>query len=230
MTFDIVTLFPDMISTVLGTSITGRAAAKGAVTITAHNFRAYTHDRHNRVDDTPYGGGKGMLLTVPPIYECCEAVMKMRSGKRIRRIYMSPQGRTFDQAAAKRLAGYDGLLLICGHYEGVDQRVIDLCADEELSIGDFVLTGGEIPACIVCDAVSRLVPGVLADEECFRSETFEDGLFEYPQYTRPEEFMGIRIPDVLLTGHHAKINDWRHGEAVKKTEAVRPDLLGERKE
>ena len=213
MTFDIVTLFPDMISTVLGTSITGRAAAKGAVTITAHNFRAYTHDRHNRVDDTPYGGGKGMLLTVPPIYECCEAVMKMRSGKRIRRIYMSPQGRTFDQAAAKRLAGYDGLLLICGHYEGVDQRVIDLCADEELSIGDFVLTGGEIPACIVCDAVSRLVPGVLADEECFRSETFEDGLFEYPQYTRPRDLNGLEVPEVLLNGDHAKIREWRRREA-----------------
>ncbi|MBQ0125399.1 MAG: tRNA (guanosine(37)-N1)-methyltransferase TrmD [Clostridiales bacterium] len=228
MRFDIMTLFPELCKTVLGESIIGRAQKSGALDIRTHNIRDYSTDKHHRVDDTPYGGGKGMLLSPEPIYNCYEAVVSENDSESVRRrvIYMSPQGKVLNQETARRLAeNYDNLVILCGHYEGVDQRIIDEIVDEEISIGDYVLTGGEIPACILCDAVGRLCPGVLSDAECFEKETFTDGRLEYPQYTRPYEFHGVKVPDVLISGHHANIDKWRDGESLKKTEAVRPDLI-----
>lgn len=228
MRFDIMTLFPELVTTVLGESIIGRAQKSGALEIYAHNIRDYSKDKHRRVDDTPYGGGKGMLMSPVPIYDCYAAITspKTNSCERRRVIYMSPQGEVFNQSTAKRLASeYDNIVILCGHYEGVDQRIIDEIVDEEISIGDFVLTGGEIPACIVTDAVARLCPGVLSDSECFEKESFSDGLLEYPQYTRPYEFHGVTVPDVLISGHHANIEKWREEKAVEKTAAVRPDIL-----
>jgi len=227
MRIDIMTLFPELVETVLSESIIGRARKSGTLDIRTYNIRDYSEDRHRRVDDTPYGGGMGMLMAAPPIYNCFEAVKKdgdpvSEDGTRV--IYMSPRGKIFDQSMAKRLAGYGRLVILCGHYEGVDQRIIDEIVDEEISIGDFVLTGGEIPACIVADAVGRLVPGVLSDAECFEKETFEDGLLEYPQYTRPPVFHGMEVPEVLLSGHHANIEAWRHEKSVEITKKNRPDL------
>ena len=228
MRFDIMTLFPELVTTVLGESIIGRAQKSGALEIYAHNIRDYSKDKHRRVDDTPYGGGKGMLMSPVPIYDCYAAITSPETNgcKKRRVIYMSPQGEVFNQSTAKRLASeYDNIVILCGHYEGVDQRIIDEIVDEEISIGDFVLTGGEIPACIVTDAVARLCPGVLSDSECFEKESFSDGLLEYPQYTRPYEFHGMTVPDVLISGHHANIEKWREEKAVEKTAAVRPDIL-----
>ena len=221
------TLFPDLVDTVLSESIIGRARAAGVLDVRTYNIRDYSEDKHHRVDDTPYGGGMGMLMAAPPIYNCCEAVL--RDGEPVpkeatRVIYMSPRGSVFDQKKAKEFSGYERLIILCGHYEGVDQRIIDEIVDEEISIGDFVLTGGEIPACIVADAVGRLVPGVLADAECFEKESFEDGLLEYPQYTRPPVFHGMEVPEVLLSGHHANIEKWRHEKSVEITKKNRPDL------
>lgn len=227
MRFDIMTLFPELVETVLSSSIIGRAQASGAIEVHAHNIRDYSKDKHHRVDDTPYGGGKGMLMSPVPIYDCFAAITdpNVNSTKTRRVIYMSPGGRVFDQNMARRFSEYDDLIILCGHYEGVDQRIIDEIVDEEVSIGDFVLTGGEIPACIICDAVSRLCPGVLSDAECYEKESFSNGLLEYPQYTRPYEFHGMTVPDVLISGHHANIEKWREEMAYKKTAAVRPDLI-----
>lgn len=227
MRFDIMTLFPELIETVLSSSILGRAQASGAIEVHAHNIRDYSKDKHRRVDDTPYGGGKGMLMSPVPIYDCFTAITDEETNKsKSRRVlYMSPGGKVLDQKMARRLSEYDNVVILCGHYEGVDQRVIDEIIDEEVSIGDFVLTGGEIPACIVCDAVARLCPGVLSDAECYEKESFSNGLLEYPQYTRPYEFHGMKVPDVLISGHHANIEKWREEMAYKKTAAVRPDLI-----
>lgn len=225
MRIDIMTLFPELVETVLSESIIGRARKNGILQISAVNIRDYSEDKHRRVDDTPYGGGKGMLMAAPTIYNCYTELTKdSPKDEKKRVLYMSPRGRVFDQKAAKELASYDRLIILCGHYEGVDQRIIEEIVDEEVSIGDFVLTGGEIPACIVTDAVGRLVPGVLSDEECFEKESFEDGLLEYPQYTRPAVFLGREVPEVLLSGHHANIEKWRLDEAKKITKANRPDL------
>ncbi len=229
MRFDIMTLFPDLVSTVLGESIIGRAQKSGAIEVRCHNIREYSEDKHRRVDDTPYGGGKGMLMMAPPIFNCFEAIRgaadaELCEGYTRRVVYMSPRGRVFDQQKAKELSGYDQLVILCGHYEGVDQRIIDEIVDEEISIGDFVLTGGEIPACIVTDAVARLVDGVLSDAECYEKESISGGLLEYPQYTRPYEFHGIKVPDVLISGHHENIDKWRQAESEKITEERRPDL------
>ena len=226
MRFDIMTLFPDLVDTVLSESVIGRARKSGALEIALHNIRDYSEDKHRRVDDTPYGGGKGMLIAAPPVYNCYEAVLKSggEGYKRTRTIYMSPRGRVLNQSTAKELAGYDRLIILCGHYEGVDQRIIDGIIDEEISIGDFVLTGGEIPACILCDAVARLTPGVLSESECFEKESFEDGLLEYPQYTRPAVFRGMEVPEVLLSGHHANIEKWRRRTAEDVTRKNRPDM------
>ena len=227
MRFDIMTLFPDLVETVLGESIIGRARASGAIEVHTHNIRDYSKDKHRRVDDTPYGGGKGMLMMAPPIYDCYEAILGMQTDPDATRrvIYMSPKGSTLNQQTAKRLAAYDNIVILCGHYEGVDQRIIDEIVDEELSIGDYVLTGGEIPACVVVDCVARLCDGVLSDPECFEKESFSDGMLEYPQYTRPYDFRGRVVPDVLLSGHHLNIDKWRDEKSRAITLERRPELV-----
>jgi len=233
MRFDIMTLFPALVDGVLSESIIGRARKAGMIDVRAYNIRDYSKDKHRRVDDTPYGGGKGMLMSPVPIYDCFADVVNPEKNPCSRRrvLYMSPQGSVLTQAKAKELSeNYDNIVILCGHYEGVDQRIIDEIVDEEISIGDYVLTGGEIPACIVVDAVARLLPGVLADAECYEKESFSDAtLLEYPQYTRPYEFRGRTVPEVLLSGHHANIEKWREQKALEKTKAVRPDLIEKRK-
>jgi len=213
-----------MCEAVLSSSIIGRARKAGAVNIGTRNIRDYTTDKHNRVDDEPYGGGRGMVMQADPIYRCFEAVCE-DMGSRPHVIYMSPKGRTFRQNTALRLSSLENILIICGHYEGVDQRLIDEIVDEEISIGDYVLTGGELPALVVCDAVARMCEGVLSDSVCFEDESHFSGLLEYPQYTRPVEWHGKRVPDVLLSGHHKNIEDWRAAQSLEITKQRRPDLL-----
>ena len=227
MIFDIMTLFPDLVEYVLGESIIGRAQKSGAIEIATHNIRDYSEDKHRRVDDTPYGGGKGMLMMAPPIYNCYKHIMDSRNGsvEKTRVLYMSPAGKVFDQRKAEELSEYDHLVILCGHYEGVDRRIIDEIVDEEISIGDYVLTGGEIPACVLVDCVCRMIDGVLSDAECYELESIASGMLEYPQYTRPYDFRGRLVPDVLLSGHHANIEAWRQEAALEKTRKVRPDLL-----
>ncbi len=226
MRFDIMTLFPELVTGVLGESIIGRAQKSGAITVQAHNIRDYSKDKHRRVDDTPYGGGKGMLMMAPPIYDCFEAIVgQYPDAKKRRVVYMSPRGRVFNQEKAKELAACDHLVILCGHYEGVDARILEEIVDEEISVGDFVLTGGELPACLVVDAVARLVDGVLAAPECYENESFSNGLLEYPQYTRPVEFHGRAVPEVLLSGHHANIDKWRAEQSLEITRRMRPELL-----
>ena len=222
--FDIMTLFPDLVKSVLDESIIGRAQKSGAIEVYAHNIRDYSEDKHRRVDDTPYGGGMGMLMAAPPIYNCYKAVRDMQIGGSFRVVYMSPRGSVFNHEKARELAKYDNLIILCGHYEGVDSRIIEEIVDEEISIGDYVLTGGEIPACIVTDAVARLVPGVLSDEECFEKESIASGLLEYPQYTRPFDFHGMEVPEVLISGHHGNIDKWRLEQSLEITKKNRPDL------
>ncbi len=227
MVFDIMTLFPQLVEYVLGESVIGRAQKSGAIEVACHNIRDYSEDKHRRVDDTPYGGGKGMLMAAPPIYNCYEAILKKRSDIDGRRkvVYMSPAGKILDQTIADDLAKCDHVIVLCGHYEGVDRRIIDEIVDEEISIGDYVLTGGEIPACILVDCVARLVDGVLAAPECYLDESITGGLLEYPQYTRPYEFHGVKVPDVLLSGHHENIEKWRKERSIELTKERRPDLL-----
>lgn len=228
MRFDIMTLFPDLVKTVLGESIIGRAQKSGAITVCAHNIRDYSKDKHHKVDDAPYGGGRGMLMMAPPIYDCYQAVLEQAGEMEKRRVvYLSPRGTVLTQAKAKELSQLDHLVLLCGHYEGVDTRIIEEIVDEEISIGDYVLTGGEIPACILVDAVARLCDGVLADPECYENESHSAGLLEYPQYTRPMEFLGRTVPEVLVSGHHANIEKWRAEKARELTARMRPDLLSE---
>ena len=220
------TLFPDMVRGVLDESIIGRAQNSGLIEIGYHNIRDFSTDKHRKTDDTPYGGGVGMVMTCQPIYDCYENVIKdIPEGNEKRVIYMSPKGRMFSHEVAKELSAYDNLIFLCGHYEGVDQRVIDGIVDEEISIGDYVVTGGEIPACIVIDAVSRLIDGVLASSECYEGESVASGILEYPQYTKPREFRGREVPEILLSGDHAKIDRWRLEEAVRITRERRPDML-----
>ena len=230
MRFDIMTLFPEMVDGILGESIIGRAQNAGHVSVNTYNIRDYSEDKHRRVDDTPYGGGKGMLMAAPPIYNCYSTVKakideELGADAKVKLIYMSPKGRVLTQEYANELLEYDGLILLCGHYEGIDQRIIDEIVDEELSIGDYVLTGGELPACILVDCVSRLVDGVLAAPECYENESISCGMLEYPQYTRPYEFHGKKVPDVLLSGHHANIEKWRYEASLEQTKRMRPDLL-----
>lgn len=224
MRIDIATLFPEMCEAVLGESIVGRARKAGKIDIHCHQIRDYSTDKHRRVDDTPYGGGMGMVMQAEPIYRCFLAVTADFEQKP-HTIYMSPKGNVFTQQRAVELSKMSNLFIICGHYEGVDQRVIDKIVDEEISIGDYVLTGGELPAMAVTDAVARMCDGVLASEECFREESHFSGLLEYPHYTRPEIWEGERVPEVLLTGHHKNIEEFRHSEAVKITQERRPDLF-----
>lgn len=224
MRFDIMTIFPEMIEGILGESIIGRARKNGHITVEAHNIRDYTLDKHKKTDDAPYGGGKGMLMATQPIYDCFKAVCEKQSEGKRRVIYASPRGRIFNHEIARELAEYDNLIILCGHYEGVDERVIEEIVDEEISIGDYVLTGGELPACIIVDAVSRLLDGVLSDKECYEKESIASGLLEYPQYTRPPVFNGKEVPEILLSGHHANIDKWRLEQSLKLTKERRPDL------
>ena len=228
MHIEIATLFPEMCEAVLGESIVGRARKAGKISLHCRQIREYTLDKHRRVDDTPYGGGMGMVMQCEPIYNCYKAICE-DLGTKPHTIYMSPKGRIFDQKRAIELSKQDNILLICGHYEGVDQRVIDKIVDEELSIGDYVLTGGELPAMVVADTVARMCEGVLSDEVCFTDESIYSGLLEYPQYTRPEVWEGEPVPPVLLTGHHKNIEAWRHEQSLRLTAERRPDLLAKYK-
>ncbi len=222
---NIATLFPDMCESVLTSSMIGRARRSGLVNIFTYNIRDFTDDKHNRVDDAPYGGGKGMLMQADPIYKCFEYVSKIYP-EPMHVIYLSPKGKTLTQHKALELSKCKRpLFLICGHYEGIDQRVIDEIVDEEISIGDYVLTGGELPAMVLVDAVTRLVPGVLASSECYQEESHFSGLLEYPQYTRPEIWHGKKVPEVLISGHHANIEEWKKQQSIEVTKQKRPDLL-----
>jgi len=221
MRIDILTLFPETIDA-LAHGVIGRGVGAGVLDIRAHNIRDYTADKHGRCDDYTFGGGEGMLMTAQPV---CDAVDAIDPGREARRIFLSPSGRIFNQETAKRLAAYGRILLLCGHYEGVDRRAVDLCIDEEISVGDYILTGGELPAMIVADAVARLVPGVLGNENSLTAESFEDGLLEYPQYTRPQVFRGAAVPEVLLSGNHGLIRIWRQSKREEITRKARPDLF-----
>jgi tRNA (guanine37-N1)-methyltransferase len=225
MRIDIMTLFPDTVGDLLSESILGRGQERGFIRIECHQIRDYTTNKQNQVDDYPYGGGRGCVMQVQPLFDCWKHICD-EAGERIHTIYMSPAGKVFRQEDAIRLKNdYKRLILVCGHYEGIDERFIELCVDEEISLGDFVLTGGEIPALAVADAICRLVPGVLPDEECFQNESHWNGLLEYPQYSRPEVFNGRHVPDVLLTGHHANIEKWRRKQSIRRTRERRPDMF-----
>ena len=248
MHFVVLTLFKEMVETIMNTSIMGRALDKGLIDLDVIDIRDYAENKHNRVDDYPYGGGAGMVMQAGPVYKACEDArrllnkkekdsasceigneecnaLKNATGKRTRLIYLSPIGRPFTQDVAKELAEEESIIFLCGHYEGIDERALELEADDYISLGDFVLTGGELPAICIMDAVARLIPGVLSNDESASDESFEGNTLEYPQYTRPEEFMGMRVPDVLLSGHHANIKQWRREQSLLRTKEHRPDLF-----
>ena len=225
MRIDVLTLFPQQIMENCGTSIIGRAVNAGKLEIHAHDIRAYSTDKHRRVDDTPYGGGKGMLMAAPPVCACYDDVKAQAPGLNTKTIYLSPKGKVLTQGYAAELSRCERLILLCGHYEGVDERIIEELGAEELSIGDYVLTGGELAACVLIDCVGRLVDGVLSDSECHEIESLSCGLLEYPQYTRPEVFRGRRVPQVLLDGDHGQVKKWRYEQALAQTKKKRPDLL-----
>ena len=229
MKIDLMTLFPVMCEAVLQESIVGRAIKNGLVEVRCHNIRDYTLDKHNRVDDTPYGGGMGMVMQAEPIYRCYQAITADCAEKPLT-IYLSPQGRVFSQQMAVDFSKREHLVLLCGHYEGVDERVLEEIVDMEISIGDYVLTGGELPALVLADAVIRLCNGVLSDQSCFEEESHFHGLLEYPQYTRPETWHNKSVPPVLLTGHHANIAKWRSEQSLERTRQKRPDLYHAYKE
>ena len=223
MRIDILTLFPETVGDVLSESILGRAQERGYIKIETHQIRDYTANKQNQVDDYPYGGGRGAVMTADPLYRCWEAVCDQAGGP-VHTIYLSPCGHSFRQEHAIRLSKMENLVLVCGHYEGIDQRFIDECVDEEISLGDFVLTGGEIAAMAVTDAVCRMVPGVLSDPECFEDESHYNGLLEYPQYSRPAVWHGREVPQILLSGNHEKVAQWRRKESLKRTRVRRPDM------
>ncbi len=224
MRFDILTIFPGMFDAVLGESIIGRARSEGIVEINAIDIRNYSKDKHRKVDDYPYGGGGGMVMMAQPIYDAYQAIVKDLDYKP-KVIYMSPQGKILNQQLVNRLRENKHLILLCGHYEGVDERIIEEIVDEEISIGDYVLTGGELPAMVLIDAITRTLPGVLSSEESYTEESHFNGMLEYPQYTRPYEFKGRLVPDVLLSGHHANIKKWRRQQSLIRTYKKRPDLF-----
>lgn len=224
MNFHILTLFPEMVLGGLNTSIIGRAMEKELISVEAVNIRDYSTDKHKHVDDYPYGGGAGMVMQPGPVYDAYEDLVK-RTGKKPRVIYMTPQGQVFNQSIAEELSGEEDLVFLCGHYEGVDERVLELIVTDYLSVGDYVLTGGELPAMMMIDCISRLVPGVLNNDVSAEFESFHDNLLEYPQYTRPELFMDKQVPEVLLSGHHKNIDTWRRQQSIRRTWERRPDLL-----
>ena len=223
MRFDVMTLFPEMLETIFNESIIGRARKKGLIDIRTYNIRDWAANKHNKVDDTPYGGGMGMLMAAPPIYNCYTAITG-DSNEKPYTVFLSPKGRPFTQDVAMELLKKERVILLCGHYEGVDQRILDEIVDDEITIGDFVLTGGELPAAIVVDSVSRMVDGVLPNSDCYENESVASGLLEYPQYTRPYEFHGVKVPDVLISGNHEKIETWRFERSLELTREKRPDL------
>lgn len=223
MKIDILTLFPEMFASVFDASILGRARQSGLLTVEMHDIRAYTENKHKKADDYPFGGGAGLVMMAQPIFDCMDAVLS--DGVPAKRILMTPRGKPLTTAMARSLAKEERLVILCGHYEGVDERVSTII-DEEISIGDYILTGGELPAMVLADCVSRFIPGVLGSGESAEDESFSDGLLEYPQYTRPAEFRGMSVPEVLLGGHHANIQKWRREQAIEKTRKMRPDLLG----
>ena len=233
MNFHVLTLFPEMVTQGLNTSITGRAIDKGLISLNAVNIRDYSKDKHNRVDDYPYGGGAGMVIQAEPVYDAyIDLSTKIninnddnKANKKPRVIYVTPQGPVFNQNMAKEFSLEDDLTFLCGHYEGIDERVLEMIVTDYVSIGDYVLTGGELPAMVMIDAISRLIPGVLNNESSSEFESLHDNLLEYPQYTRPEVFKGESVPNILLSGHHANIETWRRQEAIKRTLERRPDLL-----
>lgn len=224
MKINIMTLFPEMCETVLSESIIGRARENGYVEINCINIRDYTQDKHRRVDDAPYGGGMGMLMQTQPIADCYKAICE-KSGNKNHLIYMSPCGEVLTQSKVKELAKMPEITILCGHYEGVDQRVIDTLVDEQISIGDYVLTGGELPALVLADSISRMLEGVLPNDEAKELESHYNGLLEYPQYTRPYEWNGIKVPDVLISGHHGNVEKWRREQSILMTAKHRPDML-----
>lgn len=224
MNFHVLTLFPEMIEQGMHTSIIGRAIAGGYLSIDAINIRDYAFNKHQKVDDYPYGGGAGMLMQAEPVYLAYESVQK-KLGYRPRVVYLTPQGEVFHQTMAKELAKEKDLVFLCGHYEGIDERVLDEIVSDYVSIGDYVLTGGELPAMVMMDSISRMVPGVLSNQESGETESFAENLLEYPQYSRPEEWHGQKVPPVLLSGHHANIEAWRREQSILRTAKRRPDLL-----
>ncbi len=229
MNFHIMTLFPDMVKNGLSESITGRAMEKGIININTVNIRDFAGNKYGHVDDYTYGGGAGMLMQAEPVYKAyqsvCESFSEVSQDKKTRVLYMTPQGTPFNQKMAEELSKEEDIVLLCGHYEGIDERVLELIVTDNVSIGDFVLTGGELPAMMIVDAVSRLVPGVLGSDESALYESFYDGLLEYPQYTRPESFMDMKVPEVLLSGHHKNIADWRYEKSLERTKERRLDLF-----
>ena len=224
MNFHIMTLFPEMITQGMSQSITGRAINKGLISVDAVDIRDFTVNRNRRVDDYPYGGGAGMVMQAQPVYDCYQALKKKIKGPHPV-VYMTPQGRVFNQSIAREFLQYEDVVFLCGHYEGIDERALELIVTDQISIGDFVLTGGELPAMMIMDCISRLVPGVLNNDVSADIESFHDNLLEYPQYTRPEEFMGKRVPEVLFTGHHGNVEKWRRRQSIIRTLKNRPDLL-----
>ena len=226
MNYHILTLFPEMVMDGLNTSIIGRAVEKGLISIEAINIRDYSKDKHNHVDDAPYGGGAGMVMQPGPVCDSYEDLCR-KIGKRPRVLYMTPQGQTFNQSIAEELAKEEDLVFLCGHYEGIDERALELIVTDYLSVGDYVLTGGELPAMVMIDCISRLVPGVLNNDVSAEIESFHDNLLEYPQYTRPEVYEGKKVPEVLLSGHHKNIETWRRQQFIKRTLERRPNLLAD---
>lgn len=224
MDFYVLTLFPEMILQGMNTSITGRAVAKGILNIEAVNIRDYAFNKHQKVDDYPYGGGAGMLMQAEPVYLSYEAIAQ-RIGKKPRVVYLTPQGKVFNQKMAQEMASEKELVFLCGHYEGIDERVLEEIVTDYVSIGDYVLTGGELPAMVMMDAISRMVPGVLNNQESGETESFSGNLLEYPQYSRPEEWHGKKVPAVLLSGHHENVEKWRREQSILRTLKIRPDLL-----
>ena len=224
MRIDLLTLFPEMCETVMAESIVGRARKKGALQVCCHQIRDFANNKHNRVDDCPFGGGMGMLLMAEPIAACIDDLVE-QLGEKPHLIYMSPLGKVLDQQRVKELAQYENIAILCGHYEGIDERVLDAYVDEQISIGDYVVTGGELPALVLADAVSRMIDGVLSDEICFQEESHFNSLLEYPQYTRPANWREREVPPELLTGHHANVAKWRRQQSLLRTSRLRPDML-----
>jgi tRNA (guanine37-N1)-methyltransferase len=220
---DILTLFPEMFDAVLKSSILGKAIEKGILRVGVINIRDFSKDRHRRVDDYPYGGGAGMVMMPQPLYDAIKSVKDKSPDARV--VLTSPRGKPFDQEKARLLSKEPHLVIVCGHYEGIDQRIIDTMVDEEISIGDYILTGGELPAMVIVDAVARLLPGAIGSPRSLEQESFTNGLLEYPQYTRPADFLGMKVPEVLLSGNHKRIEEWRRRKAVEITRRIRPDLL-----
>lgn len=230
MNYYIMTLFPEMFPGIMDASILGRGGEKGLICWETFNIRDYTLDKHSKVDDYPYGGGAGMVMQAEPVYRCYQAICDIIARKPKRVICLTPQGKVFDQSVAEELAREDELVFLCGHYEGIDERVLEEIVTDPISLGDYVLTGGELPAMVMMDAISRLVPGVLGNGDSADTESFSDGLLEYPQYTRPAEVLGRKVPEVLLSGHHEKIERWRQEKSLERTRKFRPDLYRRWKE